>query len=90
MLEWAAAFRDQAIVTSDVEAYEIAHGIPFDSNLKEVSEALGPRKCGKGLRGSQAQSSVENRWVQRLGGCWRSGFQARSRNDSMSLLTMIM
>ena len=31
-----AAFRDQAI------GYEAAHGDPFDWNLKEVSEALGP------------------------------------------------
>ena len=35
-------FRDQAIVMSDVEAYEVAHGNPFDWNLKEVSAALGP------------------------------------------------
>ena len=42
LLEWAAAFRDQPIVLSDVEAYEAAHGNPFDWNLKEVSEALGP------------------------------------------------
>ena len=26
LLEWAAAFRDQLIVLSDVEAYEAAHG----------------------------------------------------------------
>ena len=42
LLEWAAAFRDQAIVMSDVEAYEAAHGNLFDWNVKEVSEALGP------------------------------------------------
>ena len=30
LLEWAAAFRDQAIVMSDVEAYEVARGNPFD------------------------------------------------------------
>ena len=42
LLEWAAAFRDQPIVMSDVEAYAAAHGNPFDWNLKEVSEALGP------------------------------------------------
>ena len=54
LLEWAAAFRDQPIVLSDVEAYEAAHGNPFD-------------------------------W--RVLAFW---FQARSTNDSMSLLTMIM
>ena len=42
LLEWAAAFRDQPIVLSDVEAYEAAHGNPSDWNLKEVSEGLGP------------------------------------------------
>ena len=42
LLEWAPAFRDQPIVWSVVEAYEAAHGNPFDWNLKEVSEALGP------------------------------------------------
>ena len=40
LLLWAAAFCDQPIVMSDVEAYEVAHGTPFDWNLKEVSEAL--------------------------------------------------
>ena len=30
LLEWAAAFRDQPIVMGDVEAYEAAHGNPFD------------------------------------------------------------
>ena len=64
LLEWAAAFRDMAIVMSDVEAYEVAHGNPFDWNLKEVSEALEPLLQRK----SQAQSNVENRWVQRLAG----------------------
>ena len=61
LLEWAAAFRDQPIVLSDVEAYEAAHGNPFDWNLKE------------------------NAW--RVLAFW---FQARSTNDSMSLMTMIM
>ena len=37
LLEWTAAFSDQPIVLSDVEAYEAAHGNPFDWNLKEVS-----------------------------------------------------
>ena len=27
---------------SDVEVYEAVHGNPFDCNLGEVSEALGP------------------------------------------------
>ena len=27
---------------SDVEAYEVAHGNPFDWKMKEVSDALGP------------------------------------------------
>ena len=34
LLEWAAAFRDQPIVLSDVEAYEAAYGNPFDWNVK--------------------------------------------------------
>ena len=38
----AAPFRDQPIVMSDVEACEAAHGNPFDWNMKEVSEVLGP------------------------------------------------
>ena len=42
LLEWAAAFRDQPILLSDVEAYEAVHGNPFDWNLREVSEVLGP------------------------------------------------
>ena len=42
LLGWATAFRDQAIVMSDVEAYAATLGNPFDWNLKEVSEALGP------------------------------------------------
>ena len=53
LLEWAAALRDQAIVTSDVEACEAAHGNPFDWNVKKVSEALGPllHKVCKGSAG---------------------------------------
>ena len=53
LLEWAAVFRDQPIVLSDVEAFEAAHGNPFDWNLKEVSEALGPllHKVCKGSAG---------------------------------------
>ena len=64
LLEWAAAFRDQPIVLSDVEAYEASHGNPFDWSLKEVSEALG-NSC---MKCAQAQSSIEDRWVQRLDG----------------------
>ena len=30
LLEWAAAFRDQAIVTNDVNTYKITRGNPFD------------------------------------------------------------
>ena len=91
LLEWAAAFRDQAIVMSDVEAYEVAHGNPFDWNLKEVSEALGPllHKVCKGSAGVKLKSVSKidgfNAW--RVLAFW---FQARSTNDSMSLLTMIM
>ena len=83
--------RDQAIVMSDVEAYEVSHGSPFDWNLKEVSEALGPllHKVCKGSAGVKLKSVLKidgfNAW--RVLAFW---FQARSRNDSMSLLTMIM
>ena len=54
-LEWAAAFRDQPIVLSDVEAYEAAHGNPFDWNL---SEALGPllHKVCKGSAGVKVKA----------------------------------
>ena len=45
LLEWAAAFRDQPIVMSDVGAYEASHGNLFDWNLEEVSEALFCTKC---------------------------------------------
>ena len=34
LLEWAAAFRAQAIETSDVIAYEVADGNLFDWNLQ--------------------------------------------------------
>ena len=76
---------------SDVEAYEVSHGNPFDGNLKEVSEALGPllQKVCKGSAGVKLKSvlktDVFNAW--RVLAFW---FQARSTNDSMSLLTMIM
>ena len=89
LLEWAAAFRDQPIVMSEVEAYEAAHGNPFDWNLKEVSEALGPllHKVCRGSVGVKLKAvlkiDVFNAW--RVLAFW---FQARSTNDSM-LLTMI-
>ena len=91
LLEWAAAFRDQPIVLSDVEVYEAAYGNPFDWNLKEVSEALGPllHKVCKGSAGVKLKAVLKvdgfNAW--RVLAFW---FQARSTNDSMSLLTMIM
>ena len=55
---------------SDVEAYEVGHGNPFNWNLKEVSEALGPPSAQsvQRQRRSRAQSSVENRRVQRMAG----------------------
>ena len=69
---------------SDVEAYEVAHGNPFDWKLKEVSEALGPLQR---QRRSQAQSSAGKPRGTTLGGCWRSGSRP---NEFLSLLTMIM
>ena len=90
LLDWAAAFRDQAIVMSDVEAYEVAHGNPFDWNLKEVLEALGTllHKVCKGSAGVKLKSvsKIEGFNAWRVLTFW---FQARSTNDSMSLLTMI-
>ena len=77
LLEWAAAFRDQAIVMSDVEAYDAAHGNPFDWNLKEVSEAVGPvfhRAC-------KIMAGVKLKGVLEIDGfnTWRAfWFQARS------------
>ena len=91
LLEWAAAFRDQPIVMSDAEVFEAAHGNPFDWNLKEVSEALGPllHKVCRGSEGVKLKAVLKidgfNAW--RVLAFW---FQARSTNDSMSLLTMIM
>ena len=84
-------FHDQLIVMSDVEAYEAAHGNPFDWNLKEVSEALGPllHRVRKGSAGVTLEAVVKNDGFN----AWRVlafWFQARSTNDSMSLLTMIM
>ena len=78
-MEWAAAFRDQAIVIRDVEAYEVAHGHPFDWNLNEVSEA--------------PSAGVKLKAVLKTDGfnAWRVAFwfQARSTNVSVSLLSMI-
>ena len=91
LLELAAAFRDQAIVMSDVEAYEVVHGNLFDWNLKEVSQTLGPllHKVCKGSAGVKLKSVSKidgfNAW--QMLAFW---FQARSTNGSMSLLTMIM
>ena len=90
LLEWAAAFRDQPIVLSDVEAYEAVHGNPFDWNLKEVSEALGPLlhkvpKAAQESRSKQLKIDGLNAWR-----VLAFSLQARSTNDSMPLLTMIM
>ena len=91
LLEWAAAFRDQAIVASDVEAYEVAHGNPFNWNLKEVSEALGRilHKVCRGSAGVQLKAALKTDMfnARRVLALW---FQARSTHDSVSLLTMIM
>ena len=90
LLEWAAAFRDQAIVTSDVEAHEVVHGHPFDWNLKEVSEALGSHlhKVCRGSAGVKLKALLKtdgfNAW--RVLAFW---FQATSTNDSVSLLTIM-
>ena len=89
-LEWAAAVRGQAIVMSDVEAHEVAPGNPFDWNMKDVSEALGPllHKVCRGRAGVKLKAVLKidgfNGW--RVLTFW---FQARSTNDSMSLLTTI-
>ena len=74
LLECTAAFRDQLIVTSDVEAYEAAHGNPLDWNLEEVSEALGPPFCTKCAKAAQGSSSRHGEGLMgsTLGGCWRS------------------
>ena len=66
---------------SDVEAYEVAHGNPFDWNLKEVSEALGPL-LHNACKGSAV---VELKAVLKTDGIngWRVlafWFQARSTN----------
>ena len=91
LLERGAAFRDQPIVLGDVEVYEAAHGNPFDWNLKEVAEALGPflHKVCKGSAGVQLKAVLKidglNAW--RVLVFW---FQVRFTNDSLSLLIMIM
>ena len=45
-------------------------GIPLTGKGREVSDALGPflHEVRRRQRKSQAQSSVENRWVKRLAG----------------------
>ena len=91
LLKWAAAFRDQPIVMSDVETYEAAHGKFSDWILKEVSKKLGPllHKVCEGSAGVKLKAVMKtygfNAW--RVLAFW---FQARSTIDSMSLLTMIM
>ena len=91
LLEWAAAFRDEPIVLSCVEAYEAAHGNPFDWVLKEVSEAHGPllHKVCKGSAGVKLEAvlKIDGFKAWRVLAFW---FQARSTNDSMSPLTLIM
>ena len=91
LLEWAASFRAQPIVSSDVEAHEASHGNPFDWNLKEVSEALGLllHKVCRGSAGVKLNAVLKTDWFKawRVLGFW---FQARSTNDSMSLVTVIM
>ena len=74
-----------------MEAYEAAHGNPFDGNLKEVSAALGqlPQKVCKGSAGVELKAVLQTNGFN----AWRVlalCFQARSTNDSMSLLAMIM
>ena len=56
LLQWAAA-----IVVSDVVACEVAHGNPFDWNLKEVSEPLGPllHKVCKGSAGVKLKAVLK-------------------------------
>ena len=76
---------------SDVDAYEAADGNPFDWNLKEVSEVLGYLLH----KVSGCSARVKLKAVVKTHGfnAWRVlafWFQARSTNDSMSLLTMIM
>ena len=85
LVERAAAFLDQPIMMSDVEAYEAAQGNHFDWNLKDVSQALGPllHKVCKGSAGVMLKAVVKtdgfNAW--RVLAFW---FQDRSTNDSMS------
>ena len=54
LLEWAAAFRDQPIVLSDVEAYEAKHGNPFDWNLQRRSDPFCT-KCAEVAPESRSQ-----------------------------------
>ena len=64
---------------SDVEAYEVAHGNPF-------AEALGPLLY-KVRRGSAAIKLKAVLKADGFNAWWVLAFQARSTNDSMSLLT---
>ena len=73
LLEWAAAFRDWPIVSSDVEAYEAG---PL---LYKVCRGSGVKL--------KAVLKIDGLNAWRVLAFW---FQARSTNDSMSLLTMIM
>ena len=57
LLEWAAAFRDQPIVLSGVEAYEAAHGSPFDWNLR--CERRSDPFCTKFAKVAQEFSSKQ-------------------------------
>ena len=84
LLEWAAAFLGQPIVLSDVEAYEAAHGNPFDWNLKALLHKVCRGGAGVKLK---AVLKIDGFNAWRLLAFW---FQARSTNDSVSLLTMIM
>ena len=89
-VEWAAAFRDQPIVFSDVEAYEVVHGNPFDELEGGVRGARTfLHRVSKGSAGVKLKAvlKIDGRNVWSVLAFW---FQARSTNDSMSLLTMIM
>ena len=70
LLRWTVAVGDQPNVLRDVEAYEAAHGNPFDWNWKEVSEALGPllHKVCKGSAGVKLKAVLKIDGLQRLDG----------------------
>ena len=82
LLEWAAALRDQAIVTSGVEAYEAAHG----ESCQRTPSAQSVAKAAHEVKlKAVVQTDGFNAW--RVLAFW---FQARSMSGSMSLLTLIM